>query len=284
MRRWFGLVAVVLLTACGKDTEELTFAEWWLEGSELEFAITEAVPSVREELPVLPALTGEQKAGNWLLDTGARYSVIDRGLAEALRVEVQVLPERYAGEGAEFEEYVVVEALEVGGCLMRGAKMWVGDPEDNVDGVIGQDILRRTVLLMEPGADGGMAICKPGRAFSLRWREWKRWHPEESQTFELELEYREGVPFLNVEGEGPETPAGMLVDTGAVRSGIPQAWVSVEAKVAGEAVTLPEFAIGEWSIRNLEVGDEAVLGYPTLREFLIAIDGSAAVLRVVVPE
>jgi clan AA aspartic protease (TIGR02281 family) len=100
----------------------------------------------RGEVVIIPATVNEQARVNFVVDTGASYSLISRAVAQNLHIDLQEQHPRVrlqTANGVIEAPLVTLVSIDVGGMLVKDLPAAVHDifPDPNVSGLLGLNFL-----------------------------------------------------------------------------------------------------------------------------------------------
>jgi len=239
-------------------------------------------------LIVVNGQVGNLEGLKFVLDTGASYTVIDRKVADKLRLQ------RHPGKITNFDREVPVEwadvpQLRVGPIRTGATRVMVAklgeysEFAENVDGIIGLDLLSRSKKLLidyekqtiswelgDDGAGGGSSPTYFSVAFVVQGFPMRLVLDTGLQGILLYKDkLRKGLPELRTEGEAIPTGLGRLQTT--------------QVRLPGVRLLGPETVATVFLMDGPETGDppgvDGYLGIVSLNAKRVEFDFAARLLR-----
>jgi len=219
-----GLLSVLLASACSSGPATLA-----LDAAPLELAAPCVVPLAARERPVVELSLDGRPAGLFLLDTGSTITLIGGAKAAELGLERRPYADSFetvgaGGKSAKLAHYVRAARLELGALTVSGTRLTVlDDPvlaQADVDGILGQDLLARLVLVLDP-ARHELHLLPQGGTEVLRSYLHSTGVGDGAWAM-TPLEFRP-CPFLAFDVAGLEQPVELEIDTGAGSTSLPRA-------------------------------------------------------------
>jgi hypothetical protein len=278
-----------LLVACACAPERTpASADVGEHPTRVRLAETSVIPLLEDDQPLVSARIAGVGEATLLIDTGAEFSWIDTAYAEREELEREPLGATLVGIYAEtvIAERTHIDRLEVGGLVVTDLRPpLIAGLRDDVDGGIGQDLLR----MVEVVIDG------PGRRLILIPRgEWDAAMRTLIQPGNVALAYdvdrSSGVPVIHVPVADLEGQRAFAIDTGAGA-------MTVTAELARELQleqlgsetgfglthanpVVPTYAVRDLTLQDLIVSDDALeapqsrLGWGVLRTLVVVFENA----------
>lgn len=262
----------------------------------LQLAQPCVVPLATDSRPIVEVDLGLGKPLRFLLDVGADVSLLDERCAKELGIELlpYATPLKVRGStGGEIElrDFVRVERLVLGDLVVRQPGFTViggtALAEANADGILGQDLLARLVLVFDMQRDQLHILTEGG--------------VEKVEAYLTSAKIADGAwghavieflptPVLPFRVPGVADPLPFHLDTGAVGTSLPQAMITAlglqplrKQKSSGVDGTREAdvYRVENFSLFGLAFAFEAtasareqgLLGMDVLGELVFVIDG-----------
>ncbi len=217
------LAAVVGISGCQPAVQSRP-----LQDADVELQRPCRVPLAPEDRPIAEVDLGTGRPRRFLLDTGAEISLIDERCVVECGLERHPYSAAFKTIGSgggerELRDYVRLDRLTLGELIVRDSRVTVvGGPalaEAKVDGILGQDLLSRLVIIVDSqrhelhvlpngGADAIRSCIEDAKIGNGAWA---------SATIEFHP-----LPILPLDVAGVAETLRLEIDTGAVASSLPK--------------------------------------------------------------
>jgi hypothetical protein len=270
---------------------------------QVELPSSVILPLEAHLVPVVHACGGDERF-DVVLDTGAARTLLDAGEARRMDLSVAWRPwPRILVNDTDWDvtwHSAALERLELGALRIDGLRAplldlrAMFDPPGAIAGLVGEDVLRSLVLVIDGDRREVELVPADERARTLE----RRWPGRDWRAHELR--YERGCPVLELELASGVT-ARLVVDTGAEVSSFPgDALRHLEARTVGSLTVsgriggkrgsglhvVDALPIGGWEVA-LAVSDasssKGLLAMDVLELLPIALDGPGAVLWIGAP-
>lgn len=292
------LPALLALLAAACSSGPATRA---LDEAALTLAEPCIVPLAERERPVVELLLDGRSAGRFLVDSGSSISLLGAAKAAELGLERRPYASRFeamgsGGKSATLEHYVRVGRLELGKLLVHDTRLTVVDDpalaQAGVDGILGQDLLVRLVLVLDLQRHELHLLPRGGTEVL---REYLRSAEVGDGAWAMAPIAFRPCPFLPLEVAGLESSVELELDTGAGSTSLPRAAIaalglepigthtlgSVGGNYDAELYALEDFGLFGLRIQTnvtAAVGEYGLLGMDILGELVVVLDGPARTL------
>lgn len=219
------VVTVAVLAACctGRPTSRA------LGEARLELSRNCVIPLAAEARPIAEVRLSAGRPLHFLLDTGAEISLLDGRCARELGLELLPYADTFrvvgsGGTALELREYVHLDRLSLGELVVHQTRLTVVAGEAlaaaNIDGILGQDLLARLVLVVDMQRHAAHLLSQSGSP--------------DVRAYLQEAKVGDGAwvtvtlgpapcPLLPLEVAGVAEPVRLALDTGAIASSLPKA-------------------------------------------------------------
>lgn len=250
---------------------------------------TTIVPLLDDEQPLVVARLEGVGEARLLLDTGAEFSWIDDAFAARSGLPREPLGATLNGiyGATRIAERTRVARVEIGAMVVSDfAPPLIRSMRDDVDGSIGQDLLRMTDVVVDGPGRRLILVPKGG------WERASRALFEPGNVaLDYAVDWTRGIPVVRVpvaelDGErafGVDTGIGRMTVTRGLAQELGLERLAAErgSDLTGASPVVPTYAVRGLALQDLTVHDDAFeapenrLGWGVLRGFVIVFDNGA---------